>query len=167
MCNNIVKKKRILNLFFSIYQGPHPGGGKRGRLQLKKDPLRQSQWVPVGRRQCPSGVLSVGVSESRNTKLKFQHFSILDQPRNRKQHQETGHEVRAIALVTLNPPEFLWNSSSLQLYSIQHRSTVLDCASFFQKSHSDWYYGPKWAAYLHLLESLISFKTMTSFFDFV
>ncbi len=38
-------------------QGPHPGGGKRGPLQLQKNPLRQSQWVPVGRGQCPSGVL--------------------------------------------------------------------------------------------------------------
>ncbi len=52
----------------ALQQGPHPGGGKRGPLQLKKNPLRHSQWVPVGRSQCLSGELSVGDSELQNTK---------------------------------------------------------------------------------------------------
>ena len=60
----------------------------------------------------------------------------------------------AIALVTLNPPDFLLNSSSLHLYSNQRRSSVLENASVFQKTHSDQYYRSKCAAYVRLLDFL-------------
>jgi hypothetical protein len=108
-------------------QGSHPGGGKRDSLQEKRilrvrvSPrgcLQAGRWP----RPVPFRVLIVGfVSENDNSNP----FSI-DQIGLAKQTNKSATQVRTIALITVNPPEFLEISSSFHLYSIQHRSPVLD-----------------------------------------
>ena len=120
---------------------------------IKTNPLRQSQWLAAVRCQCASCVISAGVSESRNTKLKLSSFrTFLDIRPHAKSRTTTRKSATRYGLsLLLHSIHPIFFEIPVCCTCIRFSIVPLDNASFFQKSHSDQYYRSQCAPSLHLL----------------